>query len=97
MLEYGIMKMIFCVVVYLSIIFSSMQAFACSLDKGQATGGACSVKDIQNLEKNKVQEKVNTRGEKNLRPVKITPEIKNPEQAQCIFCLQEGLFEKIKP
>lgn len=91
------MKMILCTLVSLSIIFSSMQAFACPLDKGNITGGACSVKDIQNLEKAKMQEKVTVKEGKNLRPVKITPEVKNPEQTQCIFCLQEGLFEKIKP
>ncbi len=91
------MKMILCALVSLSIIFASMQAFACALDKGNITGSACSVKDIQNLEKAKMQEKVIIKEGKNLRPVKVTPEVKNPEQTPCIFCLQEGLFEKIKP
>lgn len=90
------MKMIFCAVVSLSLMMVSMQAFACAL-KGEETGGACSVKDIKNLEKAKMQEKVDWQGGKNLRPVKISPEIKNPEQPQCIFCLQEELFGKIKP
>lgn len=93
------MKMILCAIVSLSIMFT-MQPFvktsACPL-KGETTGGACSVKDIKNLENQKMQEKVIVKGGKNLRPVKITPEIKNPEQTQCVFCLQESLFEKIKP
>lgn len=94
------MKMMLCALVSLSMLFVSMQPFvqtsACPL-KGESTGGACSVKDIKNLENQRMQEKVIVKGEKNLRPVKINPEIKNPEQTQCIFCLKEGLFEKIKP
>lgn len=90
------MKMILCAILSLSLMVLSTQVFACAL-KGKETGSACSVKDIQNLEKNKMQETVSVKGGKNLRPVRITPEIKNPEQPQCIFCLQEGLFEKIKP
>lgn len=94
------MKMILCALVSLSIMFASIQsspqAFACQL-KGESTGGACSVKDIKKLENQRMQEKVIVKEGKNLRPVKITPEIKNPEQTQCIFCLQEGLFEKVKP
>lgn len=94
------MKMILCTLVSLSIMFT-MQPFvktsACPLDKGNITGGACSVKELKNLENQRMQEKVIVKEGKNLRPVKITPEIKNPEQTQCIFCLQEGLFEKIKP
>lgn len=90
------MKMIFCAIMSLSLICFSMQAFACPL-KGETTGSACSVKDIQNLEKAKMQETGFVKGEKNLRPIRITPEIKNPEQPQCIFCLQEELFGKIKP
>lgn len=90
------MKMTLCMIISLLTMFFMVQASACPI-KGETTGSACSVKDIQNLEKNKMQEKVNVTGEKNFRPVKITPEIKNPEQTQCIFCLQESLFEKVKP
>lgn len=93
------MKMMLCALVSLSIMFT-MQPFvktsACPL-KGESTGGACSVKDIKNLEKAKMQEKVTVKEGQNLRPVQTSPEIKNPEQTQCIFCLQEGLFEKVKP
>lgn len=91
------MKMIFCAAVSLLLMCFSMQTFACSL-KGETTGGACSVKDIQRLENQRMQENTNfsgiTKGEKNLRPVKLSPEVKNLEQTQCIFCLQEGLFGK---
>lgn len=90
------MKMTLCMIISLLTMFSMMQAFACPL-KGEPTGGACSVKDIQNLENQKMQETVNVKNGKNLRPVKISPEIKNPEQSECIFCIQERLFEKIKP
>lgn len=98
------MKMMLCALVSLSMIFASIQsysqAFACGLDKGNITGGACSVKDIKKLENQRMQGNTDFSGivkeGKTLRPVKITPEVKNPEQTQCIFCLQEGLFEKIK-
>lgn len=90
------MKMTLCMIISLLTMFSIMQASACPL-KGEKTGGACSVKDIQNLEKERMQEKVTITGGKNLRPVKINPEIKNPEETSCIFCLQEGVFGKLKP
>lgn len=95
------MKMTLCMIIFLLTMFSMMQASACPL-KGETTGGACSVKDIQNLEKSKRQEKADfnlggLNGEKNLRPVKINPEIKNPEETSYIFCLQEVVFGKMKP
>ena len=90
------MKTILCAILSLSIMMVSLQASACAL-KGTETGSACSVKELQNLEKTKMQETGFVKGEKNLRPVRITPEIKNPEQTQCIFCIQRGLFDKIKP
>jgi hypothetical protein len=93
--EYGIMKTTLCMMAILLALSCAVPAFAsCSLDNGKLTGSACSVKDIQNLEKEKMQEKVIFKGEKNLRPVRINPEIKNPEESQCIFCLQKALFEK---
>lgn len=89
------MKMILCMI-FMLVILSTMQALACPL-KGEETGGACSISDIKNIEKTKMQEKAVVKEGKNLRPVKTTSEIKNPEQPQCIFCLQEGVFGKIKP
>lgn len=88
------MKMILCMIFMLTIL--SMQALACPL-KGETTGSACSISDIKKLEKTKMQEKAVVKEGKNLRPVKTTSEIKNPEQPQCIFCLQEGVFGKIRP
>lgn len=97
MQEYRSMKMIFTLITLL-IMFFTMQAFACPLDKsGQITGGACSIKDISKLEKSKkIQEKVNfnIKEEKNLRPVKINSEITKPDERSCIFCLQEGVLRK---
>lgn len=95
------MKMTLCMIISLLTMVSMMQASACPI-KGEATGSACSVKDIQNLEKERMQEKADfnlggLKEGKNLRPVKINPEIKNPEETSCIFCLQEGVFGKLKP
>lgn len=99
------MKMTLCMIISLLTMFSIMQPFvqtsACPI-KGEATGSACSVKDIQNLENQRMQEKADfnlggLKEGKNLRPVKINPEIKNPEETSCIFCLQEGVFGKLKP
>lgn len=100
-MEYGIMKMTLCMIISLLTMFSIMQASACPL-KGETTGSACSVKELQKLEKQRTQDNAgfsgfNLKGEKNLRPVKLSPEVKNPEQTQCIFCLQESLFGKVKP
>ena len=92
------MKTTLCLLILTLVMSTTMQAFACPL-KGESTGGACSVKDIQNLEINqrmgRMQEKDIAKDGKNLRPVKINPEIKNLDKSQCVFCLQQGLFEKI--
>lgn len=81
--------------ILLTMIFA-MQAFACPPQGENITGGACSVKDIKNLEKSKMQEGVNfnLKGEKNLRPVRLNPEITKPDESQCIFCLQKVIFGK---
>jgi len=93
------MKMILRMLVILLAMFCVMPCFACP-QKGETTGGACSIKDIQNLEKSeKMQEKADfnlrgLNGGKNLRPIKINPEIKNPDEESCIFCMQKAIFGK---
>lgn len=92
------MKMTLCMIISLLTMFSIMQASACPL-KGETTGSACSVKELQKLEKQRTQDNAgfsgfNLKGEKNLRPVKVNPEINKPNEGECIFCIQETLFGK---
>jgi len=77
-------------------MFCAMPTFACASQSGNVTGGACSVKDIKKLENERMQEKVNfnLKGDKNLRPVKMNPEIKNPDEESCIFCIQKAILGK---
>lgn len=89
------MKITINTLVIILVMLLTLPAFAvCPVHKGKLTGSACSINDIKNVENQRTQEKVNLKGEKNLRPVKVTPEIKNSEESQCIFCLQEALFGK---
>ena len=98
---YGSMKTALKTLVILFAMFCAMPIFACPSQSGDVTGGACSVKDIKKLENERMgqgmQEGVNfnlrgLNGEKNLRPVKINPEIKNPSEESCIFCMQKAIF-----
>lgn len=89
------MKTTLSIMAILLVMVCATPVFAsCSLQSGKETGGACSIKDIKKVEKERMQEKVNLTGEKNLKPVKINPEIKNPDEEQCIFCLQKAIFGK---
>lgn len=70
--------------------------FACTQDGNKnVTGAACSIKDLNNLEKNKnVQEKVMTpEREKDLRPVRLNQETPKSD-SDCLLgtCLQKSLF-----
>ena len=76
-----------------------MPVFGCAQVTGNMTGGACSIKELQNLEKNKTsQERVyfQVKPERNLRPVKTNPEIRNMPIEGCLFgkCLMKEILDK---
>lgn len=76
-----------------------MPVFGCEQMTKNITGGACSIKELQNLEMNKSsQEKVffQVKPERDLRPVKTNPEIRNMPIEGCIFgnCLMKEILEK---
>lgn len=74
--------------------------FACAKKADDViTGSACSIAEINNLEKAKhSQEKVDfkLKNERNLRPVRLNPQIPKPMGDDCIFgnCLYKGVFGK---
>lgn len=86
----------------LAVIFAvqcTIPVWSCSLEKGIMTGGACSIKELNNLEKSRNPQKkvnLNSKGERNLRPVRLNPEITKPDEGSCIFgmCLNKTLLEK---
>jgi hypothetical protein len=89
-------KEIFKTLVILLATFLVVPAFACSQkNSGGFTGGACSIAEINNLEKSKsLQVKVNFNQEKNLRPVRIVPEMQKIISDNCIFgiCLEKKIL-----
>jgi hypothetical protein len=95
--EDGSMKMTFSILIILLAMVCTVPASACSLQKDKETGGACSIKDIKKVENQRMQEKVIFKSGKNLRPVKVSPEIKNPDEESCIFCLQKVIFGEKLP
>lgn len=85
--------MVFCAVICV------MPVFGCAQVTENMTGGACSIKELQNLEKEKTsQEKVyfQVKPERNLRPVKTNPEIRNMPIQGCVFgrCLIKEILDK---
>lgn len=93
------MKKIFRALVVFLVAACAMPVFACSQVTGNMTGGACSIKELQNLEKTKTsQEKVffQLKPERNLRPVKTNPEIRQMPIKGCLFetCLLKEILDK---
>lgn len=99
------MKKIFQTLVILCVFSVSTGALAaCSTKINQGvTGGACSIKELQNLEKSKtVQGRfgVLQNSQRDLRPVATKPQtyyIENPNKIVCPMrgmCLYRELFEK---
>lgn len=93
------MKKILQTLVVLFAVFCTMPVWACSNKAGSMTGGACSISQLNNLGKNeKMQRKPNllSKGERNLRPVKMVPEITNPDEVCYSFgmCLRQVILEK---
>ena len=84
----------------LGAIFCVVPAYAaCSHNTSETmSGAACSIKELNDLEKNKtVQEKVLTpEREKDLRPVRLNQETPKINGDDCLFgnCLQKTLFGK---
>lgn len=99
-----IMRKIFKTLVILFAVFctaSAMPTFAaCAKNpKDIVTGSACSIAEINNLEKAKhSQEKVDSKlkNERNLRPVRLNKEIPKTVGDDCIFgiCLQNTILGK---
>lgn len=93
------MKKIFTKLVVIFAVLCTMPVWSCSREKGIVTGGACSIKELNSLEKSRnPQEKVNlnSKRERNLRPVRLNPEIIKPGEGSCVFgmCLKKNLLEK---
>lgn len=86
-----------CAVFSLSCILTSV--YACSQDTaGFLTGGACSVKELKNLEKTNVLQKRKNflpSGERNLRPVRQVPGVAKSDDDDCLFgmCLYKKILE----
>lgn len=82
------MKNILKGLVILLAVFCTMPVLACTKQAGSMTGGACSLKELNNLEKSgRTQEKFsfNPKHQRDLRPVKLNQEITNPCNVYCIF------------
>lgn len=91
------MKKIFKMLVVLFAVLCAIPAWSCSLQTGNMTGGACSIKELNNLEKSRsTKEKVNlySKKEKNLRPTRLNPEIMNICDVYCVFGMNLYLLEK---
>lgn len=92
------MKKISLSLIMLAVLLSA-PALACSKTNELTTGGACSIKELNNLEKTgAVQSKLTTKpkGELNLRPLKIESEMQKPQNSVCLFgdCIYKTLLGK---
>lgn len=93
------MKKIFTASLVFCAILCGLPTLACSQEMtGIVTGEACSIQQLNNLEKNnniKETTSPNSKREKNLRPIRTNPEITMPEKT-CIIgnCLYRTLLEK---
>ncbi len=90
------MKKILCTLVVL-FAASCVCAYACSLDQGSITGGACSIKNLENLETKSAQPKkenwAKLPDDKDLRPVNIYQGTIKSNDNVCLFgpCLRSRL------
>ncbi|MFA7658437.1 MAG: hypothetical protein WCY19_03290 [Candidatus Gastranaerophilaceae bacterium] len=91
------MKKIFSTLAVFVAVSCVMPAFACPQEKAEiTTGAACSIAELNNLEKSKrTQEKFNLdpKGSKDLRPVRlVVPEAKTGDGCQLFgMCLNQNL------
>ena len=92
------MKKIFITLVIFCAVFSVLPVCGCSQGNSESmTGGACSVKELNNLEKTgTVKGKIDSkpRMEVDLRPVKNAQEIRKNEVKTCLFgeCLYKTIL-----
>lgn len=80
-------------------LFFVLPVYSCTQNEGNITGGACSIKELQNLENSKTsQEKVffQSKTERNLRPVRSNLEIRQMPPEGCTFgrCLLKEVLNK---
>lgn len=86
------MKKIVYTLVILIAVSCVQYASACPQAEGSMTGGACSIKELKNLEKSKTLQEPNLINlEKGLRPVRVSPEKKKPGCDVFGLCLRERL------
>lgn len=85
------MKKIISTLVVLFAVFGAQYASACSQTQESMTGGACSIKDLQNLEKSKKQESNFDKTDQDLKPVKSSPEKQKSGCELFGLCLREHL------
>jgi hypothetical protein len=96
-----VFKMLTLLAVFVSLIFLYNPAYSACLQKfnGSATGGACYIKKENNIEKDKnTKEKTDsiTKIERNLRPVKRSPELYQLKYNECLFgkCFYKTILSK---
>lgn len=83
-----------------SLACSSTSVYACSQDTaGFMTGGACSIKELKNLEKTKnLQERKKSQSdiERNLRPVRQIPNEQKIINKNCLFgkCFYRQILDR---
>lgn len=77
--------------------FCVNRASACSPNgtEEQITGGACSIKDLNNLESTRASKAKSMGAERDLRPVKINSQMPKQQSDDCIFgkCLYRQILE----
>ena len=80
--------------------FCTIPTFACSSDKAETvSGAACSISELNNLEKKKTDKgktELEPKVEIDLRPVNKTPEIRSIDDRDCLFgeCLYKTILGK---
>lgn len=77
-----------------------MPVYSCSQSGGNITGGACSIKELQNLENTRTSQEKSffqtSKQERNLRPVKSNLEIRQMPPEGCVFgrCLLKEVLSQ---
>ena len=80
------------------VVCFAIPVLACSnKESGIVSGSACSIADINALEKSeKINNEINSmpKGEKDLRPIKLSPNMEKQSGDKCIFgmCLYQNLL-----
>ena len=94
------MKKIFTALVVFCAVFSVLPVCGCSQENaGNITGGACSIKELNNLEKQRSEQgKIGSLSKMkvDLRPVRQNQEIRKNENPNCILgtCLYQTILDK---